>query len=226
MRVLNQSWIVNLVRAILLGEALFSIATARWSTLFVAVATLSLTFAPTLFAKRLHIILPTVFVVWIVLFLFATLFLGEVFDFYERFWWWDVLLHGGSAIGFGLLGFLFIFMLFQGDSYFAPPFVVAGLAFCLAVTIGVIWEVFEFAMDQSFGLNMQKSGLIDTMYDLIVDCIGASIGALGGYLYLKGYRRGGMPGLIDAFVQRNRRLYQRLRDARTGRAGKDGNGSG
>ncbi len=47
------------------------------------------------------------------------------------------------------------------------------MAFSFAVSIGTLWEVFEFGMDILFGLSMQKSGVIDTMDDLIVDAIGA-----------------------------------------------------
>ncbi|MHA3914105.1 hypothetical protein [Halovulum sp. GXIMD14793] len=66
-------------------------------------------------------------------------------------------------------------------------------------------------MDQLFGLNMQKSGLVDTMQDLIVDTIGASIGAFGGYLYLKGSRGGRLTKMIEEFIQMNQKFYRRIR---------------
>ncbi len=144
-------------------------------------------------------------------FVFGTLFLGEVYDFYERFWWWDIVLHGLSAMGFGIVGFLFAFYLFQGDKYAAPPWALALIAFCFALSIGTLWEVFEFAMDQLFGLNMQKSGLVDTMSDLIVDAVGALVGAGAGFLWLKGQETT-ISGLIEEFVATNQRLYRRVRD--------------
>ncbi|MDA8975014.1 hypothetical protein N9F50_00345 [Akkermansiaceae bacterium] len=156
-----------------------------WSTVFISSLTLILTALPLVFQNRFEIKIPSRFAAAIAVFVFATLFLGEVRDYYGRFWWWDVVLHTGSAIGFGLLGFLGIFMLFEGDRFKAPPIALAVLSFCFAVSIGAIWEIFEFAMDQSFGMNMQKSGLIDTMWDLIVDCIGALVGSLAGLLYLE-----------------------------------------
>ena len=67
---------------------------------------------------------------------------------------------------------------------FAPPLLLATMAFSFAVSIGTLWEIFEFGMDILFGLSMQKSGVIDMMGDLIVDAIGAG----AGYWYLK---RGG-----------------------------------
>ena len=146
-----------------------------------------------------------------VIFVAATLFLGEVFGFYERFWWWDTAMHATSAIGFGLIGFVLVFMMFQGDRYAAPPLALAFFAFCFAIMIGSLWEIFEFAMDQFFGFNMQKSGLPDTMSDLIVNMVGAAIGAGTGYAYLRGQRRGGLMWLIDEFVRRNPRLFRRWR---------------
>ena len=74
----------------------------------------------------------------------GSIFMGEAFDFYERVWWWDIGLHGLSAISFGLIGFLFVFMLFEGDRYAAPAMALGVLSFACAVTIGTLWEVFEF----------------------------------------------------------------------------------
>ena len=66
-------------------------------------------------------------------------------------------------------------------------------------------------MDKSFGLNMQKSGLDDTMLDLIVDAIGAFVGSTLGWLYLQQRSRGWASGLITEFIARNRHLYRKAR---------------
>jgi uncharacterized membrane protein YjdF len=203
--------LVRITQGVLILAAVVGVLEWRPSLVFVALATLGLTLTPRLFARWIGVELPASFLVTIVFFLFATLFLGEVFDFYERYFWWDIALHFGSAMGFGLLGFLFIFMLFAGDRYAAPPFAIAFLSFCVAIAIGVIWEIFEFCMDQIFGFNMQKSGLVDTMYDLIIDTFGAALGALAGFFYLKGRQFGGLGAGIDQFVALNRRLYRRMR---------------
>jgi hypothetical protein len=195
---------------ILLSAALVSLMNARWEALFVSLSAFVLTTLPILFSSRLKIVLPNVFLGALSAFVFATLFLGEVFDFYERFWWWDLMLHGFSAMGFGIIGFLFAFYLFEGDRYAAPPWALSLIAFCFALSIGALWEIFEFSMDQFFGLNMQKNGLFDTMWDLIVDTFGALIGATAGFFWLKG-RNTTLNGLFEEFVQRNRGLYRKLR---------------
>lgn len=189
----------------------------RWSIAFVALATLGLTLAPVVFVRFFKIELPVSFLAAIVLFVFGSIFLGEALDFYERLWWWDLFLHTFSAIGFGLIGFLVMFMLFEGNRYAAPPAAIAFFAYCFAVAIGTAWEIFEFAMDSRFGLNMLKSGLVDTFSDLIVDAIGAAIGALSGYFYLLGRPFGGLPGLISQFVKTNRHLFRRDGEKKTKR---------
>lgn len=205
----SQITIIRAIRAFLIMGALISLFTERYSTAFIAMVTLFLTLVPFRFARTFSIKLPGNFSTAIVFFIFATLFLGEAFDFYERYWWWDLFLHGGSAISFGLIGTVVVLMLFEGDRFAAPPLAIAVISFCLAVSIGAFWEIFEFLMDQSFGTNMQKSGLPDTMGDLIVDTFGAAIGATAGYFYLKGQRFGGLSATIADFVASNRHLFKK-----------------
>ena len=209
MKFARQNIVVYAIWIILVVESLISLWLGHWNEAFIALFTLGLTFLPILFEERMGVQLPITFAAMIVIFLFASLFLGEVGGFYERYWWWDVLLHSGSALGFGLIGYVLVFMLFEGDRFAAPPLALAFLAFSIAVTIGAVWEVFEFVMDQTFGMNMQKSGLADTMWDIIVNIAGASIGATSGYFYQKGQKFGGLAGLIDQFVQANKRLFNK-----------------
>jgi hypothetical protein len=205
-------WILIVIWAVLSLEFIVALWERQWPLAFVALLTLGLTLLPSPLFRRFGIQLPRSFLIGIVAFIFATIFLGEAFDFYNRYWWWDVVLHAGSALGFGLLGFLFVFTLFEGDRFAAPAWALALIAFCMAVTIGTLWEIFEFGMDRIFGLNMQKSGLVDTMGDLIVDVIGAAIGALAGFFYLKGRRFAGFPSLLDQFIRRNRRFFRKRRE--------------
>ncbi|PPB81631.1 hypothetical protein LV82_00840 [Albidovulum inexpectatum] len=210
-RLRRQPLVVQVIWAVLAVAFLAALVEFRWSLAFVSVATFGLSLLPVFFTQRFGIRLPTSFFAAIVVFVFATIFLGEAMDFYNRFWWWDIALHGGSALGFGLIGFLFMLMLFEGDRYAAPPWAVAFMGFCFALSIGALWEIFEFAMDQTFGTNMQKSGLMDTMGDLIVDTIGAAIGAMSGFAYLKGKELGGLTFFIKDFIQRNRHKFRRFR---------------
>ncbi|GAA6186961.1 hypothetical protein [Litorivita sp. NS0012-18] len=202
---------VKLIWAALAVFAATALWNARWEVAFVAVITFWLSLVPIALARWVQIKVPRFFFAISTAFVGATLFLGEVFDFYNRFWWWDILLHGGSALVFGLMGFTLVFMMFQGNRFAAPHFAVAFFGFCFAMSIGATWEIFEFAMDQTFGTNMQKSGLVDTMTDLIVDALGALIGAGSGYGYLKGRDYSRLGAVIEDFVARNPRLFRKSR---------------
>ena len=199
--------ILYLTWIILIGAAVGGFLTGLFSVTFVAAGTLLLSLVPIWVGAKIGVALPTAFVSAIAAFLCATLLLGEVGDFYERYWWWDVVLHGGSAVAFGLVGSLLMLILVKGNRLTAAPFTVAFFAFCFAVMIGAVWEIWEFTLDQLFGLNTQKSGLVDTMWDLIVDTGGALIGAGAGWAYLKGRQNGPLTNAIHAFVDKNRRLF-------------------
>ena len=75
--------------------------------------------------------------------------------------------------------------------------------------VGVVWEIFEFTLDQTLGLNTQKSGLVDTMWDLIVDCLGAAVGAAAGFVYLKDLKGWVLAATLREFVSKNSALFRR-----------------
>jgi hypothetical protein len=160
-------------------------------------------FLPSALERRLRIAIPNFMFVLFVVFLYAAIFLGEVRSFYYRVPHWDLILHGFSGLMLGALSFSLISLLNYSESirsHMSPAF-VALFAFTFAVSMGVVWEVYEFAVDGIFGLNMQKhtlesgeplvgrAALRDTMYDLIVDSIGATIMSIVGYISLK-HRKG------------------------------------
>jgi hypothetical protein len=200
---------VYFVWALLLFDSGFSLFRLQWMSAFLSLVTFGLTLLPFFFERRFRLSQPNPILGAMVFFITATLFLGEASGFYDRFWWWDILLHAGSAAGFGLLGFVIMLYLTQSSKLVASPFLVSSFSFCFALAIGALWEIFEFTMDQTFGTNMQKSGLRDTMSDLIVDGGGALLASVGGYLYLRFGPRGIIGGLIHEFCRQNLPFFQK-----------------
>jgi hypothetical protein len=150
------------------------------------------------------------------------LFLGEVRSFYIKFWWWDSFLHLLSGVALGFAGFLFVYVLHKTHKFYAKHVFIMLFSFCFAVAIGVLWEIFEFFMDQFFNLDMQKSrnlcgieniycdtriGLKDTMIDLILDSIGALIASIIGFLFLKKKTPSFLKKIINEFEKKNKDLF-------------------
>jgi hypothetical protein len=208
----NTSPVMVTIWSLLLIAGLVSLGLGRWSLSFVSFATLGLSLVPPVLASRWSLTLPVPFLFATTLFFFASIFLGEALGFYERLWWWDLALHGSSAVGFGLTGFLFVLMLFEGDRFAAPPSAIAFITFCVAMTIGASWEVFEFSMDSLFGLNMQKSGLVDTMEDLMINALGSLVASVTGYVYLVRNSAGLLGRSLAQFIALNKRLYQKYKN--------------
>ena len=93
-------------------------------------------------------------------------------------------MHGTSALLIGVVGFLSIYSFYMTHRLRVAPVCVALFTFALAVTVGTMWEISEFLMDHYFGLNMQRTGLVDTMTDLMINAAGALIAATIAFLFV------------------------------------------
>ncbi|MFW6449905.1 MAG: hypothetical protein ACOCZ6_02525 [Nanoarchaeota archaeon] len=199
-----------LMRVSLVIAIILSVFEERWMVLFVSSLTLVLTFIPAILRKNLQICLPVEMEFLIVLFLYMAIFLGEVHNYYTRLWWWDIVLHAGSGIALGFVGFMMMYVLYYEGKVKASPWLIALFSFSFALAMGSIWEIFEFAVDSFFGTNMQKSGLTDTMFDLIVDSVGAIITSVAGYFYIRYNRKGFLfARLVNKFIVENPHLFKR-----------------
>ncbi|HYE23429.1 MAG TPA: hypothetical protein VEA92_03230 [Candidatus Paceibacterota bacterium] len=156
----------------------------NWQSAFLAAVTVVFILLPLPLQAKTGVYVPRIFSIALALFVYATLFLGEANRFYYDVWWWDVMLHSGSAFAFGLLGLIVLMLSVSKQTIRAKPIVLSLFAFSFSLMIGVLWEVFEFTGDQLFNMDMQKDGLNDTMWDFIVNTIGALVAAVIGYFYL------------------------------------------
>ncbi|MCL2862975.1 MAG: hypothetical protein FWE54_02645 [Methanimicrococcus sp.] len=170
---------------------------------FFTITTLVYMAFPGIIQKKMGFVVDSRLIVVITLFIFAGTFLGQAFSFFERFYWWDVMLHTISGIILGLIAFALTSAL--NDSSKANltlnPFYVALFSFTFAVAAGALWEIGEYTMDWLLGTNMQcwkddpamyltgnpdyqSAEIIDTMQDLMVSTIGAFVVSVTGYYYL------------------------------------------
>lgn len=211
-------WLTFILQLILLLEVVLAVFRKQWLAALITTCIVVITLFPLFLGKFLRVFVPPEFVLLSVLFIFSSLFLGEMRGYYTRFWWWDLVLHTGSGFLLGILGFLLVYLLNETekiDIHMRPGF-VAFFAFVFSIAIGALWEVFEFTIDEVFAMNMQKemlgdpSGLTDTMWDLIVDTLGALVISVLGYGYIKQAKnRSFLERWIQSFIDSNPGLFQR-----------------
>jgi hypothetical protein len=173
-----------------------------WRGLLMALQAFVFSLIPTFLKKYYGVRTPHILQAGGAVFLFATIFLGEVASFYERFWWWDLLFHTLAGLAFGLIGYMVLVLTYRKQTVHLAPLFTSIFAISFSMTVSVLWEILEFAVDQLLHTNMQPSAS-DTMWDLIVGFAGAFISALSGYNYVRSNDKSGMNGIIEEGIKKN-----------------------
>ncbi|MCK6256132.1 hypothetical protein LCY76_05885 [Fictibacillus sp. KIGAM418] len=108
-------------------------------------------------------------------FLFASQYLGSILHFYGL-GWWDTFLHllSGALLAFVAVALYERLVHREGGTHISA-WLVFWFVLSFAVLGGVIWEMYEFSMDQIFAMTLQGGGNSDTMVDLIADTSGGFI---------------------------------------------------
>ena len=143
----------------------------NYSNMFTGVLTLMLFSVPKIIDKKLGVSIPVALETIILFFIFAAEILGEINAFYVKIPIWDTMLHTANgflmaAVGFSLID---IFDRSERFSLKMSPYFVAFTAFCFSMTVGVVWEFFEFGMDCFFGTDMQKDWIVTTVNSVMFD---------------------------------------------------------
>lgn len=162
-----------IVIAVLVGQ----IITRNYENCFTCILTLVLFLLPTFIERKLHITLSQTLELLIVLFIFCAEILGEIRSFYLKISWWDTMLHtlNGflmAAIGFSMVDILNRNAMFKFE---LSPFFVALVGFCFSMTIGVLWEFFEYFMDIFAKTDMQKDTIINALSSVDLNPDGRNI---------------------------------------------------
>ena len=217
-----------ILRTLVIIVLIRQIFTQNYENIFVCVLTLLLFIVPSLVQLTFKVELPIFLEILILVFIYAAEILGEIDNYYFSIPYWDTILHtiNGfvcAAIGFSLVGLL---NKKEKIKFFVSPVFFAIVSFTFSMTIGVMWEFFEYSMDRFFGMDTQKDtliqeihsagvedqlpafsideiqevtingevisdkgyvdiGLIDTMSDLFVNFVGATVFSIFSYFYSK-----------------------------------------
>lgn len=159
------------LRLLVILMMILQIFNRNYENVFLCVLTLVLLLIPSLIQINLKIELPTALEITILVFIFAAEILGEIQSYYIKFPFWDTVLHTITGFLMAAIGFALVDILNRSKKFSIQlsPVFLAIVAFCFSMTIGVIWEFFEYGMDQFFGLDMQKDTVIQGFSSVLLD---------------------------------------------------------
>lgn len=151
-----------LVRAVLRRE---------YQSVFLCGLSLVLMIMPSIISRRLKIVLPDTLEIVILLFIFAAEILGELNSFYVRVPHWDTMLHTINGFLCAAIGFALVDMMNRNDrfTFQLSPLYLAIVSFCFSMTVGVLWEFFEFSGDYFLGMDMQKDTIVTAIHSVNLD---------------------------------------------------------
>ena len=147
----------------------------NFENVFFCVLSLVLFLMPTILERQLQIDLPNVLEIVILLFIFSAWILGEVQTYYTIIPYWDTMLHTLNGFLCAAIGFSLVDLLNRHErvSLSLSPVYMAIVAFCFSMTVGVLWEFFECAMDQIFMQDMQKDTIVNAISSVMLDPTGS-----------------------------------------------------
>ena len=151
-----------LIRAVLRRE---------YQSVFLCSLSLVLMIMPSIISRRLKIVLPDTLEIVILLFIFAAEILGELNSFYVRVPHWDTMLHTINGFLCAAIGFALVDMMNRNDrfTFQLSPLYLAIVSFCFSMTVGVLWEFFEFSGDYFLGMDMQKDTIVNAIHSVNMD---------------------------------------------------------
>lgn len=159
------------LRLIVVAELVLSILRGEYESAFICLLVLILFILPFFIQQNFGIQLPTALEIIILLFIFAAEILGELEGYFITYPNWDTMLHTTTGFLSAATGFALIDILNRNSriKFHLSPIYVALAAFCFSMTVGVLWEFFEFGMDRLFHLDMQKDTVVQSITSVMLD---------------------------------------------------------
>lgn len=160
-----------ILRALVILVMIVQLLNRNYENVYISVLTLVLFILPSALERRLKIDLPDTLEIIILIFIFAAEIMGEIHEYYLVIPFWDTILHTINGFLFAAIGFSMVNILNKDKrvGMTLSPIYMAISAFCFSMTIGVLWEFFEWGMDCLFGLDMQKDTILTTIQSVNLD---------------------------------------------------------
>lgn len=174
----KSSFVVYFVlRFLVIVMMVLQLLNRNYENVFLCVLTLLLLVIPSFVQVTFKVELPTTLEIIILLFIFAAEILGEISEFYLMFPFWDTVLHTMNGFLAAAIGFSLVDLLNRSERtvFNLSPLFTAIVAFCFSMTIGVLWEFFEFGMDLIGGYDMQKDTVIHMIRSVTLDPAGRNV---------------------------------------------------
>lgn len=165
-----------ILRALVVLCMILQIFNRNYENVFLCALTLILFIVPSFLQVELKMELPSTLEIIILMFIFSAEILGEIQAYYIKFPYWDTILHTLNGFLMAAIGFSLVDILNRNEKVkleLSPAF-MAIVAFCFSMTVGVMWEFFEFGMDTYFGFDMQKDTIIHTINSVMLDPAGGN----------------------------------------------------
>ena len=165
-----------ILRALVIVAIVAQSFKGNFENVFLCVLTLFLFTLPSFLERTIRVEIPDTLEVIILLFIFAAEILGEIQAYYIQYPYWDTMLHTLNGFLCAAIGFSLLDILNRNEKlkFSLSPVYLAVVAFCFSMTIGVLWEFFEFSMDQLFLLDMQKDTVVNSIGSVMLDPTGGN----------------------------------------------------
>lgn len=169
--------VYTVLRLIVLATLVSSIIRGEYESAFICLLVLGLFVLPFFIQQNFGIELPSTLEIIILLFIFASEILGELKCYFITYPHWDSMLHTTTGFLCAATGFALIDILNRNSKikFQLSPIYVALAAFCFSMTVGVLWEFFEFGMDRLFMMDMQKDTVVNTITSVMLDPTNSNI---------------------------------------------------
>ena len=178
MNKLNGTFVLYMIlRTLVIAILVLSLIEKRYESVATCALVLVLFLVPSFLERKLHFELPSTIEKIVLLFIYAAEIMGELQEFYLRVSWWDTMLHTMNGFLCAAVGFALVDILNSNPNVklSLSPFYLAFVSFCFSMTVGVVWEFFEFSMDWFFHFDMQKDTVITTISSVMLNPDGRNV---------------------------------------------------